>query len=117
MGGGRGTRWSAEEDARLRDLIAAGASHTLMAAKLARSTTAIRMRIMALRRLSKTDGGPAVTMPRWTPNEDERLRRLMQEGRGVVVISERLKRSENAVMARARSLGIPLRSKRRRPAE
>ncbi len=66
MGGGRrGTRWSAEEDARLRDLIAADAALTLMAAKLARSATAIRMRILMLRRQS-IDPNPVVAVPRWT---------------------------------------------------
>ena len=66
------------------------------------------MRIMALRRLSKTNGGPAVRMPHWTAEEDDRLRRLVQDGRGVTAISERLKRSENAVVARARRLNITM---------
>ena len=44
------SRWTAEEDARLRELIRLRMSPTLMAAKLERSVEAIRMRVISLRR-------------------------------------------------------------------
>ncbi len=47
---GHRTLWTVEDDDRLRELIAASASVTLMAVKLRRSTEAIRMRIIKLRR-------------------------------------------------------------------
>ena len=47
--------------------------------------------------------------PRWTAEEDERLRRLANEGRSAAVISERTKRSVDAVLARANKLGIAIR--------
>jgi hypothetical protein len=48
------------------------------------------------------------TIQPWTPEEDVRLRRLAEEGRGAAVIAERLKRSRAAVYARAAKLGITL---------
>jgi len=47
-------RWTVEDDNRLREMIAANSSITLMSAKLKRSAEAIRMRIVALGRPSKT---------------------------------------------------------------
>jgi hypothetical protein len=39
----------------------------------------------------------------WTPEEDERLRKLAAEGRTAVTISERLKRAPKSIRHRARS--------------
>ena len=47
--------WAAEEDDQLRELMAANASATLMSAKLKRSTQAIRMRCLVLRKRWGTD--------------------------------------------------------------
>ena len=52
---------------------------------------------------------PRIASPRWTPEEDNRLRRLAEEGRSAAVIAERLKRKVTAVWSRAEKLGIPLR--------
>ena len=44
----------------------------------------------------------------WTPEDNERLRKLAAEGRTSVTIAERLKRSPNSVRNRAAKLNIVL---------
>ena len=44
----------------------------------------------------------------WTPEDNERLRKLAAEGRTSVRIAERLKRSPNSVRNRAAELNIVL---------
>jgi hypothetical protein len=44
----------------------------------------------------------------WTPEDNERLRKLAAEGRASVTIAERLKRSPNSVRNRAAELNIVL---------
>jgi DNA-binding NarL/FixJ family response regulator len=44
----------------------------------------------------------------WTPEEDERLRKLAGEGRAVPIIAERLKRSPHSVRNRAKVMGVKL---------
>jgi hypothetical protein len=51
---------------------------------------------------------PLIPSTRWTPEEDARLRRLAEDGRGAAVIAERLKRSQGAIYNRARKLGVAL---------
>lgn len=51
----RGDRWTRQDDKQLLELIAQKASPTLISAKLRRSTVAIRMRLIALRK--KMDRG------------------------------------------------------------
>ena len=46
---------------------------------------------------------------RWTPSDDERLRKLAAEGRSSVTIAERMKRTPPSIWARARRLKIVLR--------
>jgi DNA-binding Lrp family transcriptional regulator len=46
--------------------------------------------------------------PRWTSEEDNRLRALAEDGRSAAVIAERLKRSPSVVYKRARKLGVAL---------
>jgi len=48
MRNGHRKQWTPDEDDRLREMIIAKASITLMSAKLKRSAVAIRMRIIAL---------------------------------------------------------------------
>jgi hypothetical protein len=55
------------------------------------------------------------TIQPWTPEEDVRLRRLAEEGRGAAVIAERLKRSPSAVYLRAKKLGVTLKGVRSGP--
>ena len=43
---------------------------------------------------------------RWTPADEERLRRLAAEGRTSVTIAERLKRSVGSVRYRAKQLRV-----------
>jgi hypothetical protein len=40
---------------------------------------------------------PLIASPRWTPEEDDLLRRLAEEGRSPTVIAEQLKRKVAAV--------------------
>jgi hypothetical protein len=49
---------------------------------------------------------PRIAGLRWTPEDDNRLRALAENGRSAAVISERLKRSPAAVYKRAKNLGI-----------
>jgi DNA-binding Lrp family transcriptional regulator len=49
-----------------------------------------------------------LTPPRWTSGDDYRLRALAEDGRRASVIAERLKRSPDAVYARAKKLGAAL---------
>jgi hypothetical protein len=51
---------------------------------------------------------PLIANPRWTAEEDDRLRRLAEEGQSTAVIAERLKRKITAVWSRAYKLGISL---------
>lgn len=45
----------------------------------------------------------------WSPHEDEHLRRLLSNGKGAAHAAKVLSRSEKAVRARARKLGVPSR--------
>jgi hypothetical protein len=42
----------------------------------------------------------------WRPHEDDQLRRILSEGKGVAIAARLLTRSEKAVRARAAKLGI-----------
>lgn len=44
----------------------------------------------------------------WSPADDERLRKLADEGRNSVTIAERLKRTPGAVLNRAHALNITI---------
>ena len=48
-----------------------------------------------------------ITQP-WTPEDDERLRKLLAEGRSSLTIAERLKRSPASIYKRAKKLKIVL---------
>lgn len=127
--------WRPEEDRLLRIGMANGRAATTIAAQLKRTTRSVRRRAEVLklswRGNSVTEAGPKpdsgvsadmttalVANPRWTPEEDDRLRRLVEEGRSALVISERLKRSQPAIYTRAKKLGVNLhwKAKRGRPA-
>jgi hypothetical protein len=51
---------------------------------------------------------PLMARSPWTAPEDDRLRALAEDGRSASVIAERLKRSPDAVYARAKKLGVAL---------
>ena len=55
MRNGHRNLWTTEEDDQLRELIASNASPTLMSAKLKRSSEAIRMRCIILRKRQDTN--------------------------------------------------------------
>jgi hypothetical protein len=60
---------------------------------------------------ARTEGEGQMTgrIPRpWTPEEDERLRKLAAENRSSLTISERLKRAPKSIRHRARKLNIVL---------
>jgi hypothetical protein len=48
-------------------------------------------------------------LQRWTPSDDERLRKLAAEGRSLVTIAERMKRTPGSIKKRAKKLKIVLR--------
>jgi hypothetical protein len=115
--------------------MANGKSAPTIAAQLKRTTRSVRRRAEVLHlswkghpvpvaglkpdRVDSTDVTiPLIANPRWTPDEDDRLRRLIEEGRSAAVVSERLKRSQPAIYTRAKKLGINLqwKGKRGRPA-
>jgi hypothetical protein len=126
--------WTPEEDDQLRISMANGKSALTIAADLERTTRSVRRRTEILRlswkaksalavgtadRLTpsgvQTDHvGPTnvkithhlIASPRWTPEEDDRLRRLADEGRSAGVTAERLKRTRAAVYTRAKKLGV-----------
>ena len=112
-----------------------GKSAPTIAAQLKRTTRSVRRRAEVLKlswkgnSISVVGSKPdhvastsakidLVANPRWTPEEDDRLRRLVEEGRSAAVISERLKRTQPAIYTRAKKLGVNLqwKGKRGRPA-
>lgn len=44
----------------------------------------------------------------WAPEDDERIRKLVAEGRTIRIIAERLKRTPDAVRTRARILNVKI---------
>lgn len=107
--GHRGARWTFDEDRRLLDLIEAGKSPVFVAGALKRTTQSILNRARKLTKIGNDlNGAFTKKIPRWTLEEDKRLRRLAEEGRSAEVISERTKRSIDSVLARAQRLEILL---------
>jgi hypothetical protein len=114
--------WSSDEDDQLRSDMASGKSARTIAADLKRTTRSVRRRAEILKlswkgkttlAASKASADPQhstivkiplIASPRWTPQEDESLRRLLKEGQSVRTIAERLKRTRAAVYARAKAL-------------
>ena len=56
----------------------------------------------------RREATPLTRLEPWTPEDDERLRKLAGEGRTALTIAERLKRSTTAVRGRAKRLGVEL---------
>jgi hypothetical protein len=105
--GHRGARWSAEEDRQLFEMIKAGKSPVYIAGALKRTIQSVsNRRLKLLKSGGKMIKRPLVASWHWSPEEDERLRRLAEEGRSVVTIGERLKRSKGAVYKRAQILNV-----------
>jgi hypothetical protein len=48
----------------------------------------------------------------WAPEEDNRLRTLLEEGVSVLLISAKLKRTVSAIRGRAKLIGMSLRPKK-----
>jgi hypothetical protein len=63
---------------------------------------------LALKGEGKMKQPPEIPGSRWTPEEDNRLRALAEDGRNAAAIAERLKRSQSAVYKRAVKLGVTL---------
>ena len=87
MGGGqRGTRWTQKEDRFLLDLMGRGVSETTLIARMKRSSEAIRMRLLALRKEQPLGHlTPTPELPDDTPIDQLRLpprikRVLLSEG-------------------------------------
>jgi hypothetical protein len=57
--------------------------------------------------------GPVRRDARWTPDEDDLLRKLARSGESVVNISERLNRSPGSIRKRSLRLNIALAKSRR----
>lgn len=49
---------------------------------------------------------PATDAVRWTPEDDEILRQMVQDGKSASMIAERLRRSRSAVCGRMKRLGV-----------
>jgi hypothetical protein len=102
--------------------MASGKPARTIAADLKRTTRSVRRRAEILKlswkgkatlAASKARPGsqdstivkiPPIASPRWTPQEDESLRRLLKEGQSVSAIAERLKRTRAAIYAGKSSL-------------
>jgi hypothetical protein len=83
----------------IRDDKSGQKSPVYIAGALKRTTQSVSNRRL---KLLKSDGKKTIKRPlvarwHWSPEEDERLRRLAEEERSVVTIGERLKRSKGAV--------------------
>jgi hypothetical protein len=118
--------WSSEDDDRLRLGMVSGKSAPAIAADLERTTRSVRRRTEILklswkgkpasghdeakpRQASSTSGkAPLVASPRWTPEEDDRFRRLADQGGTASAIAEQLKRTRAAVYTRAKRLEVRL---------
>jgi DNA-binding NarL/FixJ family response regulator len=104
-------RWSPSEDRKLGELLNAGNEAAEISIALNRSRQAIYSRLQRLYRKGAKLGLKAkIRRPtrQWTPEDDERLRKLAGEGRAALTIAERLKRSQDSVRNRAKVMGIKL---------
>jgi hypothetical protein len=96
--------WKPEDDDRLRALSALGESSSEIGRLLHRSPSGVRKRASLLGiRLA----GAALAR-NWTPEEDNRLRMLLEAGKPIKLVTTELKRSARAVKARAYVLRISL---------
>jgi hypothetical protein len=97
--------WKPEDDDRLRALAASGESSSEIGRLLHRSPSGVRKRASLLGiRLA----GAALAQSPWTPEEDNRLRMLVEAGKPIEFVAAELKRSARAVKARAYVLRISL---------
>jgi hypothetical protein len=118
--------WSSDDDDRLRLGMKSGKSAPAIAADLERTTRSVRRRTEILklswkgkpaaaddeakpRHVGSTSvKAPLVASPRWTPEEDDRFRRLAGQGGTASSIAEQLKRTRAAVYTRAKRLDVRL---------
>lgn len=90
------TRWTDEDDARLRALYAEGLKGSEIAYRLGRSLNSVQQRLSAL--------GVATRQKRWTEGEIERARRLKREGVHLREIARRLGRDKREVSRQTRGI-------------
>ncbi|MGI8623562.1 MAG: hypothetical protein ACR2NB_08755 [Solirubrobacteraceae bacterium] len=95
--------WTGTDDARLRELAARG-SPAEIARALGRTPEAVRRRARALRLTLQPRSSAARTGARWSPNEDALLR--LHAGLNPAALAAHLGRSDQAVVARLRRLGL-----------
>lgn len=103
-----GRRWSAEEERRLRELVARGFSANAIASELHRSREAVTRRCtdLGLARPRLVPGGRRGRTRRpWTAQEDERLRSSPDVD--TQTLARLLGRSESAVRRRRKAIQVP----------
>jgi len=98
--------WMREEDDQLRGAAVSGESIAAISKRLCRSEKAIWHRARKIGIELRLAGGPLAR--NWTPEEDNRLRRLVEAGRSIEFVAAELKRSAKAVEGRAYALRISL---------
>jgi hypothetical protein len=115
--------WKSEEDDQLRLSMTSGRSAPEIAVALERTTRSVRRRAEILKlswkgkstlRLGEAKPNQVgsasvkalIASPRWTPEEDDRLKRLAEEGATASAIAERLRRTRAAIYTRAKKLDV-----------
>ena len=87
---GKPVVWTLDKDVRLLLMQKAGRSHNYMAEQLDRTVSAVQIRLSHLK--SQLATGRPTRPPEWTPEEDERLETLRENG----VCHEKLPSSSTA---------------------
>jgi hypothetical protein len=116
--------WSSEDDEQLRLSMTSGKSAPDIAVALERTTRSVRRRTEILKLSWKgksafVGGGTMpghlgsmsanaylIASPRWTPEENDRLRRLAENGATASTIAARLNRTRAAIYTRAKKLDV-----------
>ena len=96
-----------EEDDQLRGAAVSGESIAAISKRLCRSEKAIWHRARKIGIELRLAGGPLARNP-WTPEEDKRLRMLVEACKPIEIVAAELKRSVKAVKGRAYELRISL---------
>ena len=99
-------RWTLDEDERLQSLVQAGRAYAYVAEKLKRTPAAVRGRAVKLGLTADTNEAAPRAKEPWTPEEENRLRILMAEGKTARAIASHVKRTTRAIRRRAEILGL-----------
>ena len=115
----RNTEWTPEQDALLRELWAAKAPATVIAARVGHCRAHVFKRAYKIGLPKRPRGGSRI--PRrviaWPPAVDATIRRLWVEGLGEVAIGTELNMGRDMVRRRAEQLGLSPRTRQTRHVE